>query len=305
MKNIPPLTTLKCFEAAARLGSVTQAARELHITHSAVSQQVRSLEDSMGIALFVRQARGLRLTEAGRLYALEVRTALQALSSATHQVQGRPDDNELVITTLASFAQHWLVPRLADFQQRYPQYRVRLLTSLELHDLRQGLADIGIRMGQGHWPELTQKKLFSDELVVVAARHFAAGTPPNTAQQILRGPLLQSTDAPWSDWCALAGQQAPAPSLTANDSNVLLAAVLQGQGIALERRSLVAGLLDSGDLVQLSPLCPPYPYPYWLVWQPREALSQKQLHFIQWIQQQVLHYLHPKSAAPETVIPVV
>ncbi len=290
MKNIPPLTTLKCFEAAARLGSVTLAARELHITHSAVSQQVRSLEDNMGIALFVREARGLRLTETGRLYALEVRTALQALSSATHQVQGRPDDDELVITTLASFAQNWLVPRLADFQHRYPQYRVRLHTSLELQDLRQGLADIGIRMGQGHWPELAQKKLFSDELVVVAAPHFAAGNLPSTPENILRGPLLHSTDAPWSDWCELAGvsaQQLPAPSLTANDSNVMLAAAIQGYGIALERRSLVAGLLQRGELVQLSPLCPPSPYPYWLVWQPREALSQKQLRFIDWIQEQV------------------
>jgi LysR family glycine cleavage system transcriptional activator len=293
MKNIPPLTTLKCFEAAARLGSVTQAAHELHVTHSAVSQQLGSLEQNMGIALFVREARGLRLTEAGRLYALEVRVALQALSSATHQVQGRPDDAELVITTLASFALHWLTPRLADFQQRYPHYRLRLHTSLELQDLRQGLADIGIRMGQGHWPELTQKKLFHDELLVVAAPHFAGGQLPESPAQILAGPLLHSTDAPWSDWCQLAkieAQQLPPPSLSANDSNIILGAAVLGQGIALERRSLVAGALQRGELVQLSPLTLPYPYPYWLVWQPRESLSQKQLHFIEWMQEQASVY---------------
>jgi LysR family glycine cleavage system transcriptional activator len=286
MKNIPPLTTLKCFEAAARLGSVTQAARELHVTHSAVSQQLSSLENTLGIALFIREARGLRLTEAGRLYALEIRTALQALSSATHQVQGRPDDDELVIATLASFALHWLTPRLADFRERYPQYRVRLHTSLELQDLRQGFADIGIRMGRGHWPELAQKKLFSDELVVVAA----PGTPSQTAAQIIASPLLHSTDAPWAEWCQIAGIAPDSllpPALTANDSNIILGAAVAGHGIALERRSLVAGLLARGELVQLSPLTLPYPYPYWLVWQQRDSLSQKQLHFIDWMLEHV------------------
>jgi LysR family glycine cleavage system transcriptional activator len=294
MKNIPPLPALKCFEAAARLGSVTRAARELHVTHSAVSQQIGSLEQSMGVALFVREARGLRLTEAGRLYALEIRTALHALSSATHHVQGRPDDDELVIATLASFALHWLTPRLPDFQQRYPQYRVRLHTSLELQDLHQGRADIGIRMGQGHWPQLSQQKLFSDELVVVAAPALAVGREPTTAQDILNLPLLHSTDAPWSDWCQQAGLAAdaiPPPTLTANDSNIILGAALLGQGVALERRSLVDGLVKSGALLQLSPITVPYPYAYWLVWQPREQLSLKQLHLTQWMQEQVHHYL--------------
>lgn len=291
MKNIPPLTALKCFEAAARLGSVTRAARELHVTHSAVSQQIGSLEQSMGVALFIREARGLHLTEAGRLYALEIRTALHALSSATHQVQGRPDDDELVIATLASFALHWLTPRLTDFLQRYPQYRVRLHTSLELQDLRHGRADIGIRMGQGHWPELSQQKLFNDELVVVAAPQLAAGQRLDTPHAILGLPLLYSTDAPWSDWCQQAGITAdalPQPTLTANDSNIILGAALLGQGVALERRSLVDGLIKSGALVQLSPITVPYPYPYWLVWQPRENLSLKQQHFMQWMHEQVL-----------------
>ncbi len=296
MKNIPPLTTLKCFEAAARLGSVTQAARELHVTHSAVSQQLSSLEDNLGIALFIREARGLRLTEAGRLYALEIRTALQALSSATHQVQGRPDDNELVIATLASFALHWLTPRLADFRERYPQYRLRLHTSLELQDLRQGFADIGIRMGRGHWPALAQKKLFNDELLVVAAPHFTTGERPETPAQIAASPLLHSTDAPWAEWCQIAGlspDSLQSPALTANDSNIILGAALAGHGIALERRSLVAGLLTRGELVQLSPLTLPYPYPYWLVWQQRDSLSQKQLHFIDWMLGQVRADLPP------------
>lgn len=293
MKDIPPLTALKCFEAAARLGSVTQAARELHVTHSAVSQQIGSLEHSMGVALFVREARGLRLTEDGRLYALEIRAALHGIANATRQAQGRSDDNELVITTLPSFAVHWLLPRLPDFQRLHPHYNVRLHTGLELHDLHRGLADLGIRMGQGNWPELTQKKLFNDELLVVAAPSLADGLPCGN-DAILNGPLLHSTDAPWSDWCQQTGLDPaalPTPALTANDSNIVLRAALLGHGIALERRSLVANLLESGELVQLSPISAPYPYPYWLVWRPRESLSPKQRHFIEWLNGEVKGYL--------------
>src|SRR5579863_4787446 len=116
MKPIPPLTALRCFEAVARLGGVTLAARELHVTHSAVSQQIKVLEESMGIALFVREARGLRLTEEGRLYALDIRTALRDITEATRRAQARPRESELVIATLPSFAQHWLMPRLPGFR---------------------------------------------------------------------------------------------------------------------------------------------------------------------------------------------
>ena len=296
MKDVPALTTLKCFEAAARLGSVTQAARELHVTHSAVSQQIGNLEQTMGVALFVREARGLRLTEEGRLYALEIRAALQGIANATRQAQGRGDDNELVITTLASFANHWLMPRLDDFQRLYPHYSVHLHTGLELHNLQRNRADIGIRMGHGHWPEINQKKLFDDELLVVAAPQVAEGRQLDDPESILAGPLLHSTDAPWQDWCRQIGRGDyplhPA-RLIANDSNLIIQAALQGRGIALERRSLVAGLLRSGALLQLSPVSVPYPYAYWVVWQQREGLSEKQRHFIEWLTAQVKVYLTP------------
>ena len=199
MKPIPPLTALRCFEAVARLGGVTQAARELHVTHSAVSQQIKVLEDAMGVALFVREARGLRLTEEGRLYALDIRAALRDITQATRRAQARPHESELVISTLPSFAQHWLVPRLASFREAHPYYRVRLLTSLQVEDFRQGVSDIGIRMGQGHWPDVAQQKLFDDELVVVAAPHFALGPTrrlPVTAEDVVACPLISSPDTP-------------------------------------------------------------------------------------------------------------
>ncbi|MCP2086736.1 UNVERIFIED_ORG: LysR family glycine cleavage system transcriptional activator [Paraburkholderia sediminicola] len=297
MKPIPPLTALRCFEAVARLGGVTQAARELHVTHSAVSQQIKVLEDSMGVALFVREARGLRPTEEGRLYALEIRSALRDITRATRRVQARPHESELVVATVPSFAQHWLVPRLASFREMHPYYRVRLLTSLQVEDLRQGVSDIGIRMGQGHWPDVAQQKLFDDEVLVVAAPHFTlapGGRLPVTAEDVIACPLISSPNTPWAEWCQ-AAQVAEPPAeavvLSANDSNIVLGAVLLGQGIALERRSLVAHALARGDLVQITDIRVPYRYPYWLVWQQRETLNAKQAHFAQWIEAQVDVYL--------------
>jgi len=293
MKNIPPLTALRCFEAASRLGGVTLAARELHVTHSAVSQQIRILEDTLGVALFMREARGLRLTEEGRLYALEIRSALRDIANATLLAQARPQESELVIATLPSFALHWLLPRLVSFRERHPYYRVRLQTSLEIQDVRHGLADVSIRMGQGHWPELAQKALFSDELLVVASPHFNGGKLPRSAEEIASCPLIRSSDAPWTDWCQAANVREPATveGLFANDSNIVLGAVVLGQGIALERRTLVADAIARGELVQITDIHVPYPYPYWLVWQQREVLSVKQMHFMEWIGTEVKRYL--------------
>jgi LysR family transcriptional regulator, glycine cleavage system transcriptional activator len=303
MKPIPPLTALRCFEAVARLGGVTQAARELHVTHSAVSQQIKVLEDVMGVALFVREARGLRLTEEGRLYALDIRAALRDITHATRRAQARPHESELVISTLPSFAQHWLVPRLASFREAHPYYRVRLLTSLQVEDFRQGVADIGIRMGQGHWPDVAQQKLFDDEMVVVAAPHFSLGPDgrlPVTAEDVLACPLISSPDTPWADWCQAAQVAEPAAQsvvLSANDSNIVISAVRLGQGVALERRSLVAHALAQRELVQITGIRVPYRYPYWLVWQQREILNARQAHFAQWIEAQVDVYLRGNGAA--------
>ena len=97
MRPLPPLSALRSFEALARLGSVTQAASELHVTHSAISQQIRQLEEMLGVVLFVREGRGLRLTEDGRLYALQVRIGLTELTEATRLIQARPRDGELVV----------------------------------------------------------------------------------------------------------------------------------------------------------------------------------------------------------------
>ena len=290
MRHLPPLSALRSFEALARLGSVTQAASELHVTHSAISQQIRQLEEMLGVVLFVREGRGLRLTEDGRLYALQVRIGLTELTEATRLIQARPRDGELVVAVLPSFGAHWLLPRLPRFQARFPQYRISLRASLDIQDLRQGLVDIGVRMGQGGWEGLQQQHLFDDELVVVASPGFRQGKLPRTPAEIVAGPVVRTVES-WMGWCQAAGVEEPSQAgLWINDSNLVLQAVQQGMGVALERRSLVDAGLKSGMLVQLSDIVVPYPYPHWLVWPQRESSLLKQREFANWMAEEVAVY---------------
>ncbi|WP_199103298.1 LysR substrate-binding domain-containing protein [Aquitalea sp. ASV11] len=290
MRHLPPLSALRSFEALARLGSVTQAASELHVTHSAISQKIRQLEEMLGVVLFVREGRGLRLTEDGRLYALQVRIGLTELTEATRLIQARPRDGELVVAVLPSFGAHWLLPRLPRFQARFPQYRISLRASLDIQDLRQGLVDIGVRMGQGGWEGLQQQHLFDDELVVVASPGFRQGKLPRTPAEIVAGPVVRTVES-WMGWCQAAGVEEPSQAgLWINDSNLVLQAVQQGMGVALERRSLVNAGLKSGMLVQLSDIVVPYPYPHWLVWPQRESSLLKQREFANWMAEEVAVY---------------
>ncbi|HEY0296417.1 MAG TPA: LysR substrate-binding domain-containing protein, partial [Bordetella sp.] len=199
--------------------------------------------------------------------------------------RARPQEDELVITTLQSFARHRLIARLPGFQRAHPHYRIRLQTGLELSELQQGMADIAIRMGQGPWPGLAQQPLLEDESLVVAAPHFAGGKLPRTPREVIRCPLIDETDGTWSDWCQAAGVPEPAHAarITANDSNVSVGCAELGHGLLLARRSIVAGLLAEGRLVQVTKVTIPYPYPYWLVWPQRDTLPEKVRHFTEWI----------------------
>ncbi|KTT37243.1 LysR substrate-binding domain-containing protein [Pseudomonas rhizoryzae] len=292
MSRVPPLNALRCFEAVARLGSVTRAASELHLTHAAVSQQVKGLEHQLGMVLFERQGRGIEVTGDGRVYAEQVRQLLDDLGEATRRLQARPRRNELVLATFPSFAAHWLLPRLPRFRALYPEYRIRLQTSLDFQDLRQGMVDIGVRMGEGQWDGLTAQWLFQDDVLLVAAPDYDGGRLPRTLEEALAQPLMH-TEETWRPWGEAAGIDRAAASCTIsmNDSNLVLEALRLGQALALERRSLVQAALDEGRLVQLSPVVAPYPYAYWLVWPERAESAEKQERFGAWLHAEAAIYL--------------
>jgi LysR family glycine cleavage system transcriptional activator len=139
-----------------------------------------------------------------------------------------------------------------------------------------------------------KKKLFEDRLLVVASPHFQGGQLPTTAVEVAQVPLVCASTASWDDWFEAAGiSQRPVapPFLTANDSNIVLGAVALGQGLALERHSLVANALDRGELVQITDITIPYPHPYWVVWPQRDSVATKQAKFVAWLESEVSQYL--------------
>ncbi|MCU7650359.1 LysR substrate-binding domain-containing protein [Pseudomonas piscis] len=293
MSSIPPITCLRSFEAVARLGSVTAAAKELHVTHSAISQQIKVLEEMIGVTLFVREGRGLRVSEDGRLYALQIRESLSGIAEATRLIKTQPKSTELVVAVLPSFGFSWLLPRLPRFQQSQPHISIRLQASLAVSNLTRESVDVGIRMGKGDWDGLEQHLLFHDETLVVAAPHFNGGVLPQTPEDIISSNIIFNMES-WQPWCQAAGLDLDVPriGLCSNDSNLVLQAVRLGQGIALERRSLVDDAIKRGELVQLSPITAPYPYPYWLVLPNRERSEVKQRVFSNWLANEVDEYLN-------------
>lgn len=291
MSMIPPLSSLRSFEAVARLGSVTLAAQELHVTHSAISQQLKSLEDMLGVGLFIRDGRTLQVSEDGRLYALQVRETLVTLLEATRQIKAQPRATELVVAVMPSFGHSWLLPRIDRFLERHTGFSVRLQASLTLSNMAQETIDLGVRMGRGNWPGLEKRLMFHDDLMVVAAPGFRDGDLPRTARAIVDSRVIFTMD-PWQPWCQAAGldTEVPRSGLCSNDSNLVLEAVRLGQGIALLRRSLVHDAICRGELVQLSEYVVPYNYPYWLVLPPREHSWVKRDLFVAWLFEEVERY---------------
>ncbi|WP_353981255.1 LysR substrate-binding domain-containing protein [Salinicola endophyticus] len=271
---------------------MTRAATELCVTHSAVSQQIKQLEHLLGVALFIRQGRRLRVSENGRLYAMQVRDALASLTEATQLIRSGGETTELTVSLLPSFGCAWLIPRLASFRARYPHIVLRLQADLAIIDLRQEGSDIGIRMGKGNWADVETKLLFHDEQLIVASPEFACAKREWTPEEIVAAPAVLGMES-WAPWCRLARVEAPPVTrgLRTNDSNLLLQAVRQGQGLALERRSLVQQGLECGELVQLSPLTVFYPYPYWLILPRGRRIEGKVTAFVDWLEDEVEQYL--------------
>ncbi len=290
MKNLPPLSALRAFEAVARLGSVVRAADELHVTHGAISQQLRVLETHLGIALLTRQGRRLKVTEDGRVYALRLRMALADIADATDAMLSLPRADELVVALLPSFGAHWLVRRLPRFRAAHPDLKLTLRAGLELVDFDVDRVDVAIRMGPGGWEGASQTELFYDELIAVASPHFNGGVLPHTPAEILAAPLVRTVES-WAAWLTAAGQ--PNAALAGpifNDSSLIIEALRQCQGVTVTRRSLVHDLISHGELVQLSDVSARYANPYWLAWPLRSNGTLKLQAFSDWLVAEVAAY---------------
>ncbi|MHB2139242.1 transcriptional regulator GcvA [Pseudomonas monsensis] len=254
--RLPSLNGLRAFECAARYMSFTKAAAELHVTQTAISHQIRRLEDELGVTLFLRLKEGLALTEEGQAYLPGIRAAFHELRHATQALLASRQNTVLTINTLVSVASKWLLPRLPSFQQANPDIDVRISASTELVDFRQGGIDAAIRYGRGDWKGLRADFLMSDEIFPVCSPALLSTSKGlNAPADLLDHTLLQvsgMTAGDWNRWLSAAGESvtlAEGPRLTFDLAMMAVQAAVDGQGVCIGRSTYVADDLRAGRLV--------------------------------------------------------
>src|SRR6202163_886751 len=197
--RLPSLNGLRAFEAAARHLSFTNAASELNVTQTAISHQIRRLEQELGIRLFVRQNRALALTPEAKDYLPGVRAAFNDLRLATDRLLRRDNDHVLTVSTLASLAAKWLLPRLTAFQEAHPGIDVRITPCTGLVDFKSGDVDAAIRYGRGNWPGVRADWLMADQLFRVCSPGMLAGDKPLRSPEDLPDHVLLHTSGGYDD----------------------------------------------------------------------------------------------------------
>jgi LysR family glycine cleavage system transcriptional activator len=283
---LPPMHTLRTFEALGRLLHFAHAADELHLTTSAVSHQIRALESFYGTKLFHRGRRGASLTPAGEALQAVVKDVLRQLSTAGETIRTRPGQR-LRVTAPPSLASRWLVSRLGDFLRGHPTIDFQLHSTLELVDLGAEEVDLGIRYGGGRWPGMRSERLFDEEIFPVAASAYARQTKLRDASDLSRGLLLQDDFQGWADWFARAGVAVAGCRYgpVFNDSALLLQAAEAGQGVALARSRLVADAMAAGSLMRVGRHSVASRESYYLVAPTDRPDSELATAFRQWLRQ--------------------
>ncbi|MCA0432897.1 MAG: LysR family transcriptional regulator [Proteobacteria bacterium] len=255
MPKLPPLNALRCFEAAARLRNFSRAADELHVTQSAVSHQVRLLEDWFEMQLFERQGRQTIPTPRGEALAHSLHEAFGLMKEACRQVKISQSGATLTIAVLPSIATIWLIPRLDDFFRTYPQIPVKVVYLIAGQPLNFDEIDIAVTWGKSGPAEGVSTRLFPGDTVAVANPQLISRAGPfDKANALLHAPLLHDTDRQgWQRFMKRLGLRHANPEggPVFEDFNLLRAAALAGQGIALCPRSLVAEDVQAGRLVFL------------------------------------------------------
>ncbi len=287
--RLPPMQALRAFEAAASARSLTKAAAMLHLTHGAISHQIKALEADLGVRLVERAGRGIRLTDEGERFANRVRVAFAELAAAVREMTEHANPRQLRVSVLPSFAARWLLPRMGRFLAAHPDIDLDVRANLALADFQRDDTDVAIRYGFGDWPGLIAEHLLDEISFPVCSPRLAQGKLPVVPQDLARHTLLRCEDEFWKPWFEAAGLDWPEPARGPmfNDSSHMLQAAAEGQGIALGRSSLLANDLHNGVLVRLFEPVVPAPRKYFLVYPPRLANTAKIAAFRQWVRDEV------------------
>ncbi|WP_042302783.1 transcriptional regulator GcvA [Paraburkholderia kururiensis] len=294
IRNLPPFPALRAFEAAARHNSFTAAADELHVTHGAISRQVAAFEAWVGVQVFHRVGKRVRLTDDGRRYLATVQAAFDSIALATNQLRDTAVVNVLRINAVPTFAMKWLLPRLNQFQRMVPNVELRLSTSNAPVETLDAF-DVAVRRGPGHWPDCASAHFLDEMEIPMCSPALVQRLPIRTPDDLARHVLLHSDTRPdaWRTWLAAAGVKVKCRKKQSFDHFYLvLQAAVDGLGVALGPLPLVADELASGRLVA------PFAGPsidargYW--WVARREVADAPLveQFCGWLEAQA------KGAAP-------
>ena len=280
-KQWPPLNVLRGFEAAARLGSFHQAAQELHLTQSAISQQIRSLEELLGQPLFHRQGRSVALTDAGQDLLETTQSVLLQLAMGIQRLEQYRKPNQLVLNTSTAIARHWLLPRLGEFHRLHPDIDLWLFTSDEEPDMAEQTVDLALRWDLGPQAECRHQHLLADRLLPVATATVLSR--PAEERTTLHG----ERELDWHHWTLRGGEDLHLQTrgLNFSDPGLLLEAASAGLGVALVSELLSSSARQQGQLLPLSTRRVKGPQWNLLVHQDSEGMPECRA-FCHWLGQQ-------------------
>ncbi|CAE6956618.1 MULTISPECIES: LysR substrate-binding domain-containing protein [Vibrio] len=287
MQNLPPLNSLKAFEATARLQSFTKAAEELNVTRAAVSQQVKSLEAYLDATLFERNGAQLNLTQAAHEYLPVVSHVFQSLSAATQHLFSRQQQAQLTLHVAHSFCSQWLMPRLADFHRQHPKISFKVSTTANAMPSNSDIADVEIINGYGEWQSQKAIQLTRENWIVVASPGFLNLNPVRDLADLTRLPKLATGgyQETWQCWLEQQGYQGTSIKLTGEFEHSLLAieAAVNQLGVLLVRDLLVEDHLQQGTLVKVGEWSMPSRGAHYMIIRDEEKPHVKA--FVDWIMQ--------------------
>ena len=292
-RRLPNLAALRAFEAAARHQNFSRAAEEVHVTHGAISHQVRALEEELGVQLFVRNGKRIAITAQGAQFAAMLRKSLNDIADAADALKQSSNQKRLTVSTLPSFAARWLAPRLGKFIDRYPDIEVVLQSSGQLTDFAREQVDVGIRFGRGRYPGLSVEKLMGDYYYPVASPSYNGGNLPTSPHELGQFTLMRSyDDEQWTSWFEAAGVDLPEPTggLMFQDLSMLVRQAAAGDGIALVRHVVAMQEIGYGELVRLFDVTVKSEYSYYFVCPPQALQKPQVLAFHAWLLAEVAQF---------------
>ena len=291
--RLPPLSALRVFEAAARHESFKQAAEELFVTPGAVSQQIRLLEEHVGVELFVRDGRRVVLSDAGKASAAILREAFEKMFEATRLMKAGVTKGRVTVSAAPSFAAKWLMPRLHDFSAANPDIDVWVSADMAPVDFAVTDIDLAVRYGNGHYPNLHVEHLLAESVVPVCSPLLFEAAPIRKAADLEHHVLLHDvgfeTDPSCPDWAMwLKAHGVEGVDATRgprfNQSSMVIEAAVAGRGVALAKRTIAEADLQSGRLkVLLDEKDAPLRYGYYLVWPQTREPGPGQVRFMDWL----------------------